>query len=216
MKTFSTDWTNEERIKIVILLASQIQADIPAGNYGAPLTFDDRGVPLKFRPNMQSIAEVLMMPAEILEENRVSFEDLIWETAQAHGETDREKILGEFFSVTLEEARGRVYGPATDPEVIAKLNSLIDVERLNSAILNLHGDANTAQTCRYEVQTRDDLVELCLAASTSTEGTDELLAETKRLNQSESIEDFWVPGQNVILPRAVCLELIKRDKKEMH
>lgn len=231
MKTFSTDWTNEERIKIVLLLASQIQADIPAGNYGACIETDANGVPTKFRPNMQSIVEVLMMPAQVLEENRASIEELVLETARSQGLTDREVANQEFFGVSLDEARGRIFGLTgdLDPKVLDGANEKFrEGVKLARAIIDavapvptglpsrFHNCADHAETCLYEVQTRDDLVELCLAASTSTEGTDALLEETKRLNLSEKIEDFWVPGQNVVLPRAVCLELVKRGKEEMN
>lgn len=224
MKTFSKEWTDQERIKIVLLIVDQIQTDIPTGRYGAPLEVNDQGVPIKFRPNMQSIVEVLMAPAAMLEAERASLEDLIWETAQAHGETDREKVTTEFFAVSLEEARGRVFGFANefDPEIIAETSERFrkGVERARAVLSEfapVPPPRERAELCQYQVQAKDDLVELCMEASTSTEGTDALLKEVKRLNRAEKIEDFWKPGRKVFLPKAVCLVLVERDKKkEMH
>lgn len=78
-RTFSRDWTDEERLKIVLLLAGQIQTDIPAGNYGAVVESDEHGLPTKFRPNMQSIMNVIIAPRDVMEAHRADFEALVVE-----------------------------------------------------------------------------------------------------------------------------------------
>lgn len=92
MKTFSKDWTDEERMKIVLLLAGQIQTDIPAGLYGAVVEEDERGLPTKFRPNMQSIQNVIVAPRAVMEAHRASFEDLVTGTFGAMGR-DRDEFF---------------------------------------------------------------------------------------------------------------------------
>lgn len=79
MKTFSKDWTDEERLKIVLLLAGQIQTDIPVGLYGAPLEYGngENAMPTRFRPNMQSIQNVVAAPRAVMEEHRANFETLV-------------------------------------------------------------------------------------------------------------------------------------------
>lgn len=78
--TFSEEWTQEERLKLVLLIATQIQCDIPAGNYGKPIAVDSENRPIACRPNMQSIINVILVPAEDLEEIRDTLEQLVEET----------------------------------------------------------------------------------------------------------------------------------------
>lgn len=94
MKTFSKDWTDEERMKIVLLLAGQIQSDIPAGLYGAPLEYGngEDNMPTKFRPNMQSIQNVIAAPKDVLEAHRADFEALVTDAMGAIGR-DRDEFF---------------------------------------------------------------------------------------------------------------------------
>lgn len=99
MITISKDWTDEERLKIISVIASGIQKDIPAGRYGAVLEEDERGIPTKCRPNMQSILELVALPAEYLEAQRAGIEEFL--ESLAKGDPEIEKL----FSKPLAEAR---------------------------------------------------------------------------------------------------------------
>lgn len=101
--TFSKEWTNDERLKIIVLLAGQIQTDIPAGNYGAATKCDERGVPTEFRPNMQSIIEVVYRPASVLEACRESLEQLVDEHFEKYG--DEHYTKQKFYEMSIEQAR---------------------------------------------------------------------------------------------------------------
>lgn len=104
--TFSKKWTNEERLKIVKLLAEQIQTDILAGHYGAATKFDERGVPTEFRPNMQSIIEVVYRPASVLEGCRESLEQLVDEHFEKYG--DEHYTKQKFYEMSIEQARALI------------------------------------------------------------------------------------------------------------
>jgi hypothetical protein len=101
MKTFSKDWTDEERLKIILLLAGQIQTDIPAGNYGAVIESDEHGLPTKFRPNMQSILNAIFASKDALENSRAYLEALVIERLP--------KDEREGFFKPLEEMREEVF-----------------------------------------------------------------------------------------------------------
>lgn len=103
MKTFSKEWTDEERLKIIVIAAAQIQKDIPAGKYGAVLETDEKGIPTKFRPNMQSIIEVATAPAETLEEHRAAFEEIVREACDGV-----EADITRFYEVSLEQMRREI------------------------------------------------------------------------------------------------------------
>lgn len=100
MKTFSKEWTDEERLKIIVIVAAGIQTDIPAGKYGAVVETGADGFPTKFRPNMQSIIEVVTAPAEMLEKHRADFEEIVRE---ACGGVDAD--IAKFYAVSLEQMR---------------------------------------------------------------------------------------------------------------
>lgn len=68
----------------------------------------------------------------------------------------------------------------------------------------------TAKLCSYEVQLRDDLFALCRAASSDEKSAKALMEECVYLNNAP-VKRFWVPGKTVVLPRALCLELLKKD-----
>lgn len=95
MKTFSKDWTEEERLKIILILAGQIQTDIPADLYGAPLEYGngENAMPTKFRPNMQSIQHVICEPKDVLEVYRADFEALVTDHLKATG-CNRDEFFG--------------------------------------------------------------------------------------------------------------------------
>ena len=88
------NWTAEDRLKVIAVLAGIIQMDIPAGNYGALIS--DK--PMRFRPNMQSIIEVIFADAAQLERNRASIEELIREELGAEAEAMFAKSLDEIRS----------------------------------------------------------------------------------------------------------------------
>jgi len=101
---FSKDWTDEERLKIVILLANSIQDDIAAGRYGAPLEPQvDDGAPVAFRPNMQSIVEIIAVPANVLEAQRTTIEKFVRDAL-----TEMDQDAEEFFTTSLAEQRKRI------------------------------------------------------------------------------------------------------------
>lgn len=94
--TFSKDWTDEERLKLIMLIAQEIQSDIPAGRYGAALEHDDQGVPTKFRPNMQSVINIILAPASDLEAARGDLEQFANESC---------KVAADFYSTPLSKIR---------------------------------------------------------------------------------------------------------------
>jgi hypothetical protein len=86
---FSREWTDEERLKVILLIASVIQDDIPAGRYGQI-----------GRPNMQSIIELGALPAQDLERQRESIESFVRETLVKRDETEV-----QFYGTPLAEQR---------------------------------------------------------------------------------------------------------------
>lgn len=62
----SKEWTDRERIDAATVLLGMIQGDIPAGNYSAI-----------GRPNITSVLHLLHEPAEVLEANRRSLEEML-------------------------------------------------------------------------------------------------------------------------------------------
>ena len=111
--SFSKEWTNEERLKLIVLLAVQIQEDIPAGEYGAVVR-EENGVPVEFRPNMQSIIEIICAPTSVLEASRASLEVFV---------ADRLPELEEqakFYADTLDHMRAQVHEAHTCPACIAR------------------------------------------------------------------------------------------------
>ena len=66
MKTFSTAWSPEDRLRLVLLLTHMIREDIHAGHYGG-----------EGRPNIQSVHEVIIAPAHVLEVHRAAFDQLV-------------------------------------------------------------------------------------------------------------------------------------------
>jgi len=124
---FSKQWTDEERLKLVILLAEQIQSDIPAGRYGAALEPQiDDGAPVAFRPNMQSIIEIIASTADVLEAQRPGLEKFVRERLEVLGQTE-----AEFYGVSLAEQRLRIavweslFG---DPKIDEALAPTIDAD----------------------------------------------------------------------------------------
>lgn len=102
MKTFSKEWTDEERLKLIVLVAGGIQTDIPAGQYGAVVETGADGFPTKFRPNMQSIIEIALQPADVLEQHREDFEQLVRDTCVGDE-------VEKFYTVRIEEMRRDVW-----------------------------------------------------------------------------------------------------------
>jgi len=68
---FSSEWTPEDKLKLVAFLAGVIQDDIPAGRYS------DIG-----RPNCQSIMEVIVSSADELESTRATIDQMIIDQAK--------------------------------------------------------------------------------------------------------------------------------------
>lgn len=98
----SKNWTDEERLKIVLLLAEVIQKDIPAGQYSACREGPEG---LQCRPNMQSIIEIILRPADHLEEQREGIEAACLEQLK---EIDHDPK--EFWETTLDAARQTIFG----------------------------------------------------------------------------------------------------------
>ncbi len=75
--------------------------------------------------------------------------------------------------------------------------------------------ARLASRCAYTVQKGDSLLELCEGVGGEKEA---LLREVRRLNGNRSqplppLSKFWIPGREVVLPRTLCLEILKRQAK---
>lgn len=100
----SKNWTDEERLKIVLILAGMIQSDILAGRYGAVVE-EENGVPVRSRPNMQAIIEMVIRPSDHLEEHRLGIESLVLERLGEIGQTPE-----EFWGTPLEDARQMIFG----------------------------------------------------------------------------------------------------------
>ena len=84
---FSSKWTAEERLLLVIVLTDMIRDDINAGHYSEP-----------GRPNVQSVHEMILATPEQLEQSRDSVEKLlgIW----SEGDPGR---VAELFAKPLAE-----------------------------------------------------------------------------------------------------------------
>jgi ribosomal protein L37E len=76
-KTFSKDWTIEERIRLVFVLTSLVRDDIFRNQYGAA-----------GRPNIQALHEMLIAPPDELEKYRAGIDALV-------DEFGRDRAFGE-------------------------------------------------------------------------------------------------------------------------
>lgn len=92
---FSKEWTSEERLKIVALIASRLQVDIPAGRYSS-------------RENCQSIIEVVHASTEDLEQARDSIEQMVLEEIPP-------AEVEAFVAMPLEDARKLDFNSEVEP-----------------------------------------------------------------------------------------------------
>lgn len=71
----STAWTPEERLAIVSALLNLVSEDIYANRYSVP-----------GRPNITSLQHVIHAPAEMLEANRASLEEMLNQSRRSEEE----------------------------------------------------------------------------------------------------------------------------------